>query len=85
MTRDTKLADEILTLASATSLDYQEHVYDLIGILLARHVFSHGQHVGAVELAHLEEMCIRDSPSTFYLFAEEFISPALNPEEYSAQ
>ena len=24
-------------------------------------------------------------PSTFYLFAEEFISPALNPEEYSAQ
>ena len=28
MTRDTKLADEILTLASATSLDYQEHVLD---------------------------------------------------------
>ena len=24
-------------------------------------------------------------PSTFYLFAEEFLSPALNPEEYSAQ
>ena len=24
-------------------------------------------------------------PSTFYLFAEEFISPALNPEEYSGQ
>ncbi|MDR3755694.1 MULTISPECIES: hypothetical protein [Enterocloster] len=30
MTRDTKLADEILTLASATSLDYQEHVLDVV-------------------------------------------------------
>ena len=31
MTRDMKLADEILTLASATSLDYQEHVLDVKG------------------------------------------------------
>ena len=30
MTRDMKLADEILTLASATSLDYQEHVLDVV-------------------------------------------------------
>ena len=34
MTRDTKLADEILTYASATPLDYQEHILDEVKAML---------------------------------------------------
>ena len=47
MTRDMKLADEILTLASATSLDYQEHVLDVVKAMnFTRNV--------------VQKMCIRD-------------------------
>lgn len=34
MTRDTKLVDEILTCASATPLDYQEHILDVVKAML---------------------------------------------------
>ena len=34
MTQHTKLADEILTCASATPLDYQEHVLDVVKAMI---------------------------------------------------